>query len=189
MDAWTRKLIGVGALLTPAFHTLTDIIEWAQGGFSPLQLWLNYIAILPMPAVVAGLYLVQRPRIALIGLLGALLHGFSFVYFAHTTLVAITNDIETCTELRSHLGSLYAVHGAIMIGGGGLFGWATLRANIFPWWTSRIFLLGLAANLVVALWPVPELLHTLGTVLRNAGLIGMGWASIRLAAPPGERTP
>ena len=65
-----------------------------SGGFSPLQLSLNYLGFLPMPVLLVGLYAVQRPGITRVGLLGALLYGGTFVYFAHTTLYALQERIS-----------------------------------------------------------------------------------------------
>lgn len=167
-------------MLFPALHTLTDIIEWVQSGFSVTQLWLNYVAFLPLPAVVLGLYAAQYPRISKLGLVGSLLYGFAFIYFAHSTLEALATTAITYEELWSHLGWPYTFHGGLMVVGGLLFGFATWRAGMLPTWTAALFLLGIMTNLVVAVLPVPDLIQTIGSGLRNAGLIGMGWAVVRI---------
>jgi hypothetical protein len=176
MNDMTRRLVATGALLAPALHTVTDGIEWAQAGFSPLQLWLNYFAFVPLPAVMLGLYAAQRPRISTLGLIGALLYGFAFVYFAHTTLFALETNVPTYEQLWAELGWLYTMHGGVMVAGGFAFGAATLRAGVFPRWTAWLFVVGVALNLVLGFLPLPDLFQTLGTALRNAGLVGMGWA-------------
>jgi len=51
MDGWTRRLIAWGAMVAPALHTVTDAMEWAQGGVSAPQLWINYVAFVPLPAI------------------------------------------------------------------------------------------------------------------------------------------
>lgn len=173
----TARLTALGAILFPALHTVTDGIEWVQGGFSAVQLWLNYLAFLPLPAVVLGLFAVQRPRIGTAGLWGAIIYGLAFVYFAHTTLLALETGVPTYDALWSELGRTYTVHGMLMLCGGGLFGWATLKARVLPSWTAGLFLPGLAINLGVALLPVPDIFQTLGTTVRNAGLISMGCAT------------
>ena len=175
MDKSTQRLIAAGAILAPSLHTVTDLMEWLQGGFSPLQLWLNYLAFVPLSVVVLGLYAAQRPRISRLGLLGALGYGFAFVYFTHTTLLAIALGTPTYEALWAHLGRIYTAHGGLMILGGGAFGWATLRAGVVRRWTALLFLTGLAINLLLALLPAPDLLQILGTTVRNAGLVAMGW--------------
>ena len=88
-----QKLVGVGAIVAPGMHTLTDIAEWIVGGFSAPQLWANYFAFIVLPFLMVGLYAIQRPKIGALGLIGSLLYGASFVYFAHTTLYALTEHV------------------------------------------------------------------------------------------------
>lgn len=179
MDEPTRRLVALGAVIAPALHTLTDVLEWISGGFTAPQLWLNYAAFLPVPAVMLGLYAVQRPHISRVGLAGAVGYGIAFVYFAHTTLLAIALHVPTYDQLWDQLGVVYTAHGALMIAGGAAFGWASVRARRFPAWTVHVFLLGIAVNLLLSALPAPELLHTIGTLLRNTGLVGMGIATWR----------
>jgi len=173
------RLVAVAAIVLPILHSVTDVMEWAQGGFSPLQLWLNYLAFLPVPALLVGLYAAQRPAIAAWGLSGALVYGFAFVYFSHTTLYALATRAATYQDLWRVLGVTYTVHGGLMVVGGTVFGVATLRANVLPRWTAIVFLAGLALNAVLTFLPVPDLWQTFGTALRNAGLVGMGWSLLR----------
>jgi hypothetical protein len=179
-----QKTVAAGAILAPLLHSATDVMEWLHGGFSPVQLWLNYLAFLPMPAVILGLYAVQRPRISLAGLWGALLYGFAFVYFTHTTLLALESETADYQTLWAHLDWVYTLHGVLMIAGGTIFGWATLRAAALPRWAAILFLGGIALNLIVGLLPVPDLLQTIGTALRNAGLACMGFALARRPRVP-----
>ena len=50
-----------------------------------------------------------------VGLVGAVLYGVAFAYFAHTTLYALAEDVPTYQALWSRLDALYTVHGALMI--------------------------------------------------------------------------
>ena len=182
MDRGTQRLVAIAAIVFPILHSITDVMEWLQGGFSPLHLWLNYLAFLPVPALMLGLHAIQRPQIARWGLAGALLYGFTFIYFAHTALYALTAHVPTYEQLWTRLGWIYTVHGAAMVLGGLCFGVATARAGVLPQWTALLFLIGIGLNFLLALIPVPDLLQTLGTAVRNAGLVGMGWATARRAA-------
>jgi hypothetical protein len=167
--------VGIAALAAPALHSITDMLEWYQGGFSAIQLWLNYIAFLPMPWLLLGLYTVRQPRPNVFGLIGALLYGVAFIYFAHTTLYAITEQVPTYEALWIRLGSLYSVHGAFMVLGGLMFAWSALRAGWLPRWPLLLFASGIAVNLLVALMPVPDILQTIGSTVRNCGLMAMGY--------------
>jgi hypothetical protein len=82
-------LIGWAAIVAPVLHSITDAMEWFQGGLSPVQLWLNYLAFLPMPRLLLGICAVRPEELDPSALVGALLYGIAFTYFAHTTLHAL----------------------------------------------------------------------------------------------------
>jgi hypothetical protein len=62
-------------------------------------------------------------------LLGAILYGAAFTYFSYTTLYALKAGIPTYEALWTDLGTLYTVHGGLMVAGGLLFGGSVLRAG------------------------------------------------------------
>jgi hypothetical protein len=171
--------VGLAALLAPALHSLTDLMEWLHGGFSPVQLWLNYLAFLPMAWLLLGIYAVHPQRPSLPGLIGALLYGVAFTYFAHTTLYALAEQVPNYELLWERLGRLYTVHGACMVAGGMLFAGSGWRAGWLPRWALLLFAAGIVWNLVLALLPAPDILQTIGSTARNVGLVGMGVAVLR----------
>ena len=168
--------VGIAALVAPALHSLTDVMEWYHGGFSDVQLWLNYIAFLPMSWLLLGLYAVHRSRPNIVGLIGALLYGAAFTYFAYTTLYALTEHVPSYEVLWSRLGGLYTFHGALMVIGGLMFAWAALRIGWLPKGGLLLFAAGIVWNLVLALLPAPDILQTIGSAARNLGLMVMGHA-------------
>jgi hypothetical protein len=171
-----RIAVGITAVLAPFFHSVTDAMEWYQHGlFSVSQLWLNYVAFVPMSWLLLGIYAVHDPRPALAGLIGALLYGAAFTYFAHTTLYALSEHVPDYETLWQHLGSLYTVHGGLMVVGGLLFGWSILDAGWLPKWSALLFLGGIVTNLVLTFLPAPDIFQTLGSAARNAGLVAMGY--------------
>jgi hypothetical protein len=181
-----RVVVGAVAIAAPALHSLSDALEWQQG-FTPLQLWINYTAFLPMPWLLLGLYAVREPRAGAAALTGALLYGVAFAYFMHTTLLALEEHIPTYEELWRRLGGTYTLHGAVMVAGGALFGFGALRARWSPRWPVLLFLAGIAMNFVLALLPAPDILQTFGSALRNVGIAGMGYAALRGAAKVSSR--
>lgn len=174
-----RWVVGVGAVAAPLLHVATDVMEWRQGGFSEAQLWLNYLAFLPMPWLLLGIHAVHEPRPPAYGLAGALVYGAAFTYFAFTTLYAIAEGFPDYASLWHSTGTTYTVHGALMIVGGFSFGAAILRAGQLPAATAWLFIAGLAANLAAALLPLPETAQMIGSAVRNLGLAGMGYAILR----------
>lgn len=169
-------LVGLAALVAPVLHSLTDAIEWRQGGFSPAQLWLNYVAFLPMPWLLLGVAAIRAPRASAVAIAGAALYGVAFVYFAHTTLYALAERVGDYASLWERLGAAYTVHGALMVAGGLMFGASALRGGWLPTYAVVPFLGGVALNLMLALLPAPDLLQVIGSALRNAGLAAMGVA-------------
>lgn len=172
-----RLAVGIVAMAAPALHTLSDALEW-HSGFSPLQLWINYAAFTPMPWLLLGLYAVHEPRLSGAGLIGALLYGAAFAYFGHTTLYALAERIPTYEALWQRLGFMYTIYGALMVCGGLLFTVSAWRAAQLPRAAVALFGAGLIVNLVLAALPTPDILQTVGTLLRNLGLIAMGFAVI-----------
>jgi hypothetical protein len=159
-------------------------MEWYHGGFSPAQLWLNYIAFVPMCWLLLGIHAVHDPKPGAMGLIGALLYGAAFTYFTHTTLYALDKQIPTYELLWQSLGGTYTAYGALMISGGLLFGWSALRAGWLPRFSVWLFLAGIVTNLVLSLVPAPDILQTIGSAARNLGLMAMGYAILcRIPGP------
>jgi hypothetical protein len=174
MERPLRQLIGIAAIVGPGLHLLSDVLEWVGGGFSPVQLWVNYVAFLLMPFLMVGLYAVQRPQAGWGVLWGALLYGAAFIYFTFTTLYALSEHLPDYAALWQKLGPVYTLHGGLMVVGGALFGVASWKLEILPRGALLAFLAGLLLNLLFSLLPVPELWQTIGSTLRNVGLIGIG---------------
>jgi hypothetical protein len=174
MERSLRRWIGAVAVGAPALHLLSDGVEWIGRGFSPAQLWMSYLAFLFIPILLVGLYAVQRPRVPPGALLGAVLYGAAFVYFAHTALYALAEHTADHAMLVKGLGAAYTVHGALMILGGLMFGIGSLRAGVLPRPAVIVFLAGLSLSLVFGVLPLADVGQMIGSVVRNLGLIGMG---------------
>jgi hypothetical protein len=181
MERPLQQLIGITAIAAPGLHLLSDVLEWLSGGFSPVQLWVNYIAFALMPFLMVGLFAVQRPQASRVVLWGALLYGVAFVYFSFTTLYALHEHIADYATLWQRLGTLYTAHGALMVVGGVLFAGASLQAGVLPKAAVLTFLVGVLLNLLFGLLPLADLWQTLGSTVRNLGLMGMGAALLTRA--------
>ncbi len=171
-------IIAVTAIAAPILHLISDVLEWKDGGFSRIQLLINYAGFLPMPFLMLGLYAVQRPKIGWLGLVGAVLYGIAFIYFAHTTLLALEESFANYESLWKRLGAVYTFHGGLMIFGGFLFGFSSLKAGVLWRKGIIIFICGLFLNLIITFLPLPEIIHIIGSSVRNFGLIGIGFGMI-----------
>ncbi|MEM8831708.1 MAG: hypothetical protein AAGE96_20460 [Cyanobacteria bacterium P01_G01_bin.19] len=66
-----RLIIGLATIIASTLHILSDLLEVFSGGFSADQLWINYVAFLPIPFLMVGLYAFQRPLAGWMSLTGA----------------------------------------------------------------------------------------------------------------------
>lgn len=167
-------IIGTVSIIAPGLHFISDVLEWINGGFTFDQLLINYSAFVAMPFLIVGLCFVQRSSLHWYGLLGALLYGVSFIYFSHSTLVALENSTASYDDLWRQLGSIYILHGGMMIAGGLLFGLDSLRLRVLSRTGVAAFVLGLLLNLLFSISTFPVIFQTLGSSLRNLGLIIIG---------------
>ena len=169
-------IVGASAIAGPALHTLSDVLEWYQNGYSATQLWLKYFAFVPMPWLLLGICLVHTPRLGALGIVGALLYGMGFVYFEHTVLYALTEGISNYTELKGRLGTLNTVYGTFMIYGALIFAWAVFHTKQIPRYSVFLLALGVVVNIVLWLLAVPDTYQTIGSAVRNLGIACIGWS-------------
>ncbi|MFN0133383.1 MAG: hypothetical protein ACKVW3_12755 [Phycisphaerales bacterium] len=155
---------------------MTDAIEVLTNGYSSFQLWLNYVAFLPMPWLLLGVCMARGSGDRAAALIGALLYGAAFTYFAHTALAALQQHVPTYESLWQSEGRLYTVHGGLMIVGGSLFAWSAWRDGWLPRAAILLFSIGLAINLLLACAPIPDAFQVIGSLARNARLVAMGFA-------------
>jgi hypothetical protein len=154
VDAILPGLVGLAAIVFSAIYVASDVIEVIQGGFSPTQLALTYAAEAAIPLFVLGLYAVQRPAIARLGLAGAVGYAYAFVFFTGTVLYTIVEPTADWDELVSRLGPWIPVHGLIMVVAGIAFGTAVARAGVLPAWTGWTLVAGML--LMAATAPLPD---------------------------------
>lgn len=174
-----RLITGLATIITFTLHILSDLLEVFSGGFSATQLWINYVAFLPIPFLMIGLYAFQRPLSGWMSLTGAIAYGTSFIFFAGTTLYALVAKTADYSTLLEELGEIYTFYGGLMVAGGILFGIAVIRAKVFPRWTGWLLILGVSLNLLFRLLAFPDLSQIIGSLVRNIAFIGMGIAILK----------
>lgn len=171
-------VVGATAIVAPSLHSLSDLMEWHHRGFTAIQLWITYAAFLPMPWLLFGIFAVHQPRLGTLCLAGAILYGAAFSYFTHTALYALSEQLPTYEALWARLGRIYSFHGALMVLGGVLFAGPVFRAGWLPRPATVLFLAGLLVNLILAVLPAPDIFQTAGSLVRNLGLMAMGYAIV-----------
>ncbi len=179
MTKTLSRIIAVTAIAAPTLHLISDVLEWSNDGFSRVQLLINYAGFLPMPFLMLGLYAVQRPKIGWLGFIGAIAYAVAFIYFSHTTLLALEESFPNYETLWQRLGAVYTFHGGLMVVGGLLFGFSTIKAKVLWQKGVILFIVGLLLNLLLAFLPLPDILQIIGSSIRNLGLIGIGVGLLR----------
>jgi hypothetical protein len=181
--------VGIAAVVFSALYFLSDLIELAQRGFSTPQLALTGAAEAAIPLFVIGLYVVQRPRIGRLGLIGAIGYAYSFVFFTGTVLFAMVNGTSDWGALSDRLGTWVFIHGAVMVIAGLAFGLAVIRAGVLPRWTGVALIAGVV--LVSVSTGLPEIVQAAAAGVRDLAWAGMG-ASLLVAgraAPAAAQDP
>jgi hypothetical protein len=77
--------------VSTAVYFLSDVLEASHGGFTTVQLWLTLAAEAVLPAVVVGLYQVQRPQIGCLGQYSAAAYAVAYLYFTCTVIYALAH--------------------------------------------------------------------------------------------------
>jgi hypothetical protein len=172
------SIVGLAAVVFSALYFVSDLIELAQGGFSSAQLTLTFVAEAAIPLFVIGLYAVQRPRIGLVGLVGAVGYAYSFVFFTGTVVYALATKTNDWSALVDRLGPWVGVHGVVMVAAGLAFGIAVINAGVLPRWTAVTLMAGVV--LVAVSSGLPDVAQTASAGVRDLAFAGMG-ASLLLA--------
>lgn len=173
-DAPLSAWVGFAAVVFSGLYVASDVIEALQGGFSDPQLVLTFIAEAAIPFVVVGLYLVQRPKIGVLGSCSAAAYAYSYVFFTGTVVYAIVQSTVDYAALIKGLGTWMTIHGVVMVVSGLGFGVAVIRAGVLPVWTGFTLIVGVLA--VAVSQTAPEGVQVVAAAIRAAAFAGMGLA-------------
>jgi hypothetical protein len=184
LPANLKSLVGAAAVAFSALYLLSDLIELAQGGFSTAQLALTYVSEAAIPLFIIGIYVVQRPRIGRLGLLGAVGYAYTFVFFTSTVVFALVQHTRDWNALTDQMGAWIPVHSVLMVVAGLVFGYAVVRARVLPRWTGALLMLGML-SLVVAT-ALPDIAQTAAAAIRDIAFAGMGLAVLGLGRREGS---
>ena len=183
-----RVLTGMAAVGFSTAYVASDLIEITQGGFSTGQLLLTYAAEAALPLFVLGIFAVQRPLIGRLGLFGAVLYAYTYVFFTSTVIYCLIEQTPDWETLAQIMGPWITVHGVLMVLAGSCLGVAVARAGVLPAWTGYLLIAGVW--LVALTNELPDGLRVTAATVRAAAFIAMGVAILRLTpAGRGESRP
>jgi hypothetical protein len=176
-DTNLLPLLGIATIVFTSIYLMSDLLEVAQGDFSSLRLGLTYTGESAIPLFVIGLYVVQRPSIGRLGLLGATAYAYSYVFFTSTVVYALVARTRDYQALTTVFGGWMTVHGLVMVLGGTGFGIGIIRARVLPRWTGGCLIAGVVA--VAAASGGPTLVRTFAEAIPAVAFIGMGYALLQ----------
>ena len=179
------QVAGLSAVVIPLLYLASEVVETAQGSFTTFRLVLTYVGEAGLPFVVLGLWAALRPTTGRLGLAGAVVYAYSFVFFSATVIYALAAGAPDWPSVVDRFGPWLTVHGALMVIGGLTFGIAVVRTRSAPAWTGVCLAVGVV--LVAALSGESNLLRTLAAAVPNLALAGMGVALLRQGAPAGHQ--
>jgi hypothetical protein len=170
-------VLGLTAIVSSVLYFISDVIEASQGSFSGGQLWLTLVAEAMIPIFVAGLYVVQRPRIGRLGRASAIAYAVSYIYYTGTVAYALVNHTKDWDTLSHQLNPALTIDGALFLVAGVGFGIAVRRAALLPRWTGFSLIAGVV--LVAISQGMPEALQLTAVGVRDLAFAGMGASLIR----------
>jgi hypothetical protein len=164
--------VGLAALVFSILYFISDVIEFAQGGFSTMQLTLTLVAEAAIPFFIIGLYVLQRPRMSRLGLVATIGYAYTFIFFSGTVVFALAQRTSNWDVLVQHLGPAIAIHGILMVVAGLTLGLTMLQAAVLPRWTAWTLMAGVV--LVAASSGLPDLAKTASAGIRDLAFAAMG---------------
>mgnify|MGYP001282616254 CR=1 FL=1 len=162
------------AALTAFFFLLyivTDTIEIYQSGLSSSQMILTYIAMAGISLSLVGLYAVDDAKEGVVRLIGTLLISVSFVYFSGTATYAFAEKSPEYAPLVKKLGSIYLLHGVILIIGTFLFAVTLFKEKSYYFIVSIMLIASSLLSLSAGLFGLTEQLYVVSNFIRNSGFV------------------
>ena len=152
-------------------YILTDTVELFQSGLSSSQMILTYIAMAGISLSLIGLYAAEDTKPGYMRLMGLLLISISFVYFSGTATYAFAEKSPDYAPLVRKLGSIYLLHGVMLIIGTFLFAVTLLKEKSFYLIVSIMLIASSLLSFSVGLFGLAEQLYVVSNFIRNSGFV------------------
>jgi hypothetical protein len=173
---WLSITVAMALIAFPVVYLASDVLEVIQGGFSTVRLTMTYVGEATIPLYVLGAYGLQRPRIGRLGLVGAAVYAYAYVFFTSTVVYALVAHAPNYQRVTAAFGAWMTLHGLLMVLGGAAFGIAMVRARVLPRWTGVVLVVGVIG--VAAASGSSTVLRTLAQCVPAAAFVGMGWSML-----------
>jgi len=151
-------------------YILTDTIELFQSGLSSSQMILTYIAMAGISLSLIGLYAAET-KSGFVSLTGILLISVSFVYFSGTATYAFAEKSPDYAPLVRKLGSIYLIHGVLLIIGTFLFAVTLFKEKSAYYIVSIMLIVSSLLSFSTGLFGFTEQLYVVSNFIRNSSFV------------------
>jgi len=161
-------------LLTAFFfllYILTDTIEIFQSGLSSFQMILTYIAMAGISLSLIGIYAADEYKTGFMRLLSLLLISISFIYFSGTATYAFAEKSPEYAPLVRKLGSIYLLHGVILIIGTFMFAITLFKEKSAYYVVSIMLIVSSLLSFSAGLFGFTEQIYVVSNFIRNSGFV------------------
>lgn len=179
-DGTVVVAVALAAILFPLAYFVADVIEVVQGGFSTTRLVVTYIGEAGIPLFVPALGWLRHDNMGRrrkLGLIGAALYAYSYVFFTSTVVYALAAHTRNWDAVVDTFGPWMTIHGGLMVIGGVAFGAAIITSGAYPRWTGIALIVGVI--LVAAAADLGNLERTVAAAVSDLAFIGMGLDVLR----------
>ena len=156
-----------GALL----WALSELLELAQGGFTPLNSSVSALAFVLIGAGVWALW--RQPSQTRAGQAGVAMLSLGMVLFAITAIQVAVTGAANDTEISGT--PLFLTAGSLVSLGTLVLGWWLITGSGFPKWIGAVLIAATLFTLAVAFLPAIVALQPLSNLVLAAILGWLGW--------------
>ncbi len=149
---------------------LSEILELAQGGFTPLNSSISALAFVLIAAGVWALW--RRPGQNPIGQAGIGMLSVGMVLFAIVAVQVVGSGVSSDAEIAET--PIFLAAGSLVSIGALLIGWWLIAASAFPKWVGAVLVAATLFTLAVAFIPAIVGLQPLSNLVLAAVLAWIG---------------
>lgn len=150
---------------------LSELLELAQGGFTPLNSSVSALAFLLIGAGVWALW--RQPGQNRAGQAGVAMLSTGMVLFAITAVQVALTGAANDTEISGT--PLFLTAGSLVSLGTLVLGWWLIAGSAFPNWIGAVLIAATLFTLAVAFMPAMVALQPLSNLVLAAILGWLGW--------------
>ena len=133
---------------------------------------LTYISFIIFTYILIVLQKEQEGR--LIGYIGALLFGISYIFWAATVVYPMLEETANYEQLVYKIGLMYYINGIILFLGTLFFAYDVYYIDFYPRWTSVALIIGAVCSILFPIVGISVYYQLIASTIRSIAFIGIG---------------